>query len=214
MTALAITDLTSSTVAGDGIYDLLMKANKAHLQAEYEAGRIRGPEYATVYLGSLEPVLQASLAFLVQKDKVPLEAAILAQQLLLLTQQTANAVLEGEVLVAQKCKLQAEYDLTVNTTLKTTAEIALLSQKAATERAQTLEMGVDANSVVGKQKALYQAQTDGFARDGEQKAAKLLVDTWSARRMSDEGTVADATNMLNDVAIGRAVNKLLAGVGA
>ena len=75
-------------------------------------------------------------------------------------------------------------------------------------------MGVDENSVVGRQKLLYKAQTDGFSRDAEQKAAKLLVDSWSTRRATDEGTVADATNMLNDATVGRSVKKLLAGVGA
>jgi hypothetical protein len=70
------------------------------------------------------------------------------------------------------------------------------------------------DSVVGRQKALYQAQTDGFTRDAEQKAAKLLVDTWSVRRTTDEGTVADGTNMLNDATVGRAITKLLDGVGA
>ena len=73
---------------------------------------------------------------------------------------------------------------------------------------------MDDNSVIGKQKALYGAQTEGFTRDAEQKAAKLMVDSWNVRRTTDEGTVADSTNMLNDAAVGRAVNKLLSGVGA
>jgi hypothetical protein len=89
-----------------------------------------------------------------------------------------------------------------------------LNQKKVTERAQTVGDGVDDNSVIGKQKLLYAAQTSGFTRDAEQKAAKLLVDSWSVRRTTDEGTVADGTNMLNDATVGRAVNKLLAGVGA
>jgi hypothetical protein len=41
-----------------------------------------------------------------------------------------------------------------------------------------------------------------------------MVDTWNVRRTTDEGTVADSVNNLNDAAVGRAVNKLLAGVNA
>ena len=110
--------------------------------------------------------------------------------------------------------MDAEFDLLQTTNLKTVEEKQLLLWKTNTEKAQTLNAGVDDNSVIGKQKALYAAQTSGFTRDAEQKAAKVMVDSWNVRRTTDEGTVADGTNMLNDAAVGRAVNRLLSGVGA
>ena len=128
--------------------------------------------------------------------------------------QTANEALQGKVLIAQECKLRAEYDVLLSTNLKTKEETALLLWKTNTEKAQTMALGVDDNSVIGKQKALYGAQTDGFKRDAEQKAAKLMADTWSVRRTTDEATVADATNKLNDATVGRAIEKLLSGIGA
>ena len=319
MTALNITELTTSEVAGTGVFDVLMRSAKSHLDLQFRDGRIKGPEYATVYLGSLELAMQTGLAFVLQQRKNDLEAQLLekqlllvtqqianltaeglnipkqgllidaqaahmvkqgeiadaevlikaqqvliaqaelsiaqaklanipkegllltaqtakttqettnlvsqellidaeaaqkAQQTLLLTQQTANAVTEGLVLTAQKCKLDAEFNYTQAQTLKSAQELALLTQKTATERAQITSLGVDADSVVGRQKDLYVAQTTGFTRDAEQKAAKLMVDTWSVRRTTDEGTVWDSVNMLNDASVGRAVNKLLTGVGA
>jgi hypothetical protein len=230
-----IASLTSATLDGTGVFDVLMRANKAHLESEFAKNRIKGPEYSTVYLGSLAQVMQAALQFVLSQEKANLEATLLQQQILLaqaevqkatatlaqiqaqtalINQQLANAVVEETVLVAQECKLRGEFDLIVSNTLKSTQETALLSQKTATERAQVLALGVDENSVVGKQKLLYQAQTDGFKRDAEQKAAKLMIDTWNVRRTTDEATVADSVNSLNDVAVGRAVNKLLNGVQA
>jgi len=214
MPALAIAELTDATVGGTGVFDVLMRANKAHLEQEFTQGRIKGPEYATVYLGALDSVMQTALAFLLQKRKNDLEAQLLEKQIALVTQQTANAVLEGAVLVAQECKLRAEFDVLEQTKLKTVQETALLTQKIATERAQITSLGVDEDSVVGRQKGLYLAQTQGFTRDAEQKVAKILVDSWNVRRTTDEGTVADGTNMLADTSVGRAVNKLLAGVQA
>lgn len=225
---ITLVNLTTGTLDGNGVFDKLMASAKAHLDAEFKKGSIRGPEYSQVYLGQVQAVLQTAVQFLTVNQKIALEAELLekqielaeAQRLLVLAQtelvvqQELNAVLEGKVLVAQECKLRAEFDLTVNTTLKTTAEIALLAQKTMTERAQTQAIGVDDSSVIGKQKKLYQAQTDGFTRDAEQKAAKLLIDTWNARRMTDEGTVADGVNMLNDATVGAFVMKLKAGVGA
>lgn len=235
MPALQVAELTQATLAGTGAFDVLMRSVKTHLDDQFTAGRIKGPEYATVYLGSLELAMQSGLTFLLNQRKNDLEAQLLEKQIELATievtkanaqvaqiqaqtdlieQQLLNAVTENTVLVAQECKLRAEFDHITAQTLKVNGEIALLTQKTATERAQTQALGVDADSVVGKQKGLYQAQTDGFARDAEQKAAKALIDTWSVRRTTDEATVADGVNMLNDTAVGRAVSKLLQGVGA
>lgn len=218
---LTVNDLTLATLDGTGVFDVLMRANKAHLESEYQKNRIKGPEYATVYLGSLESVMQTSLQFLLNKDKSDLEAQLIQAQIEkvnaeigLVKQQTANAAIEAEVLRAQKCKLDAEFDVLLQSKLKTAAEVTLLAQKTQTEKAQTVAMGVDADSVIGRQKALYAAQATGFERDAEQKVAKLMIDSWNVRRTTDEGTVADGTNMLYDPAVGRAVNKLLAGVGA
>lgn len=214
VTPVTLTALTTATVDGAGVLDVLMKTMAAHLDVEYAKNRLRGPEYATVYLGSLEAVMQTAVQFLLQRDKATLEAEVIKQQHLLLTQQTANAVLEGAVLVAQECKLRAEYDVLLATKAKTEEELLLLTWKVATEKAQTTLLGVDDDSVIGRQKSLYIAQRDGFTRDAEQKGAKLLIDTWNVRRTTDEGTVADGTNKLADESIGRVVTKLLAGINA
>ena len=249
MTALVIAELTEKSASGNGAFDVLMAASVPHLEKEFLAGRIKGPEYSQVYLGLVNQVMQIALSFVLQKRKNDLEAQLLekqimladkqieiadkdielkdknieliteeillkAQQVLLITQQTANAVTENTVLVAQECKLRAEFDLTVSNTLKSAQEILLLTQKVATEKAETQAIGVDADSMVGRKKALYQAQKDGFTRDAEQKAADLMAKSWMTRRTTDEGTVADGTNMLNDAAVGRAITKMLTGIGA
>jgi hypothetical protein len=225
---ISIGDLTKATVAGDGVFDILMRANKAHLEQEFLAGRIKGPEYSTVYLGSLQSVLQASIQFLLERDKTALSALMLKQQYILAQVEVMKAavqlkVLEASllkipyeiaILIAQECNLRAEFDNLKQTLLKLIQETALLAQKTQTEKAQVMAMGVDDNSVIGRQKLLYAAQTAGYTRDAEQKAAKMLIETWSVRRGTDEGTVYNMENMLHDSVIGRAVLKVLDGVGA
>ena len=142
-----------------------------------------------------------------QKLQIEAETALTVQK-------TANAVIEATVLTAQECKLRAEYDNLLLAKGRTTAETSLLEQKIVTEKAQVTSLGVDDDSVVGRQKLLYKAQTDGFQRDAEQKAAKLMVDSWNARRMTDDATAATDVNQLTDPFIGRAVSKLLAGINA
>lgn len=232
---ITLDQLTTAKVDGTGVFDTLMTAMTAHLDREYTGQRLKGQEYAQVYLGTVTAMLTNAVAFLLQKDEAAYKAALVAAQLELIqleiareeltrglleaqtrkvTQETANLVLEGDNLVAQNCLLKAQYDLTMMNKLQTIAQTSLVQQKIATEKAQTTEVGVDANSVIGKQKLLYQAQTDGFARDAEQKALKILVDSWNVRRTTDEGTEANSTNLLYDSTIGRLVTKAVTGVGA
>lgn len=284
MTEITAPQLTEATVEGQGIFDLLMRANKAHLDEEFSKNRLRGADYAQVYLGSAQSAMQYAIQFLLEKQRADQQAELLKAQVLteqkqqaLLTQQalnlvseelkidaetqvasrtadnllaekdrlvaqtavlaaqevnlgkeafqieaqtskldqeTTNLLVENTVLVAQECKLRAEYDVLLEQKPKTVAETTLLSQRNATEKAQTNGLGVTDDSVIGTQRALYASQQQGYLRDAEQKAAKLLVDSWNIRRTTDEGTQANTTNKLDDANVGRAINKLLSGVEA
>lgn len=230
MAAITVSDLTAGegSLTGTGVFDELMKAVEAHVEQEYKKGRIKGGDYATVYLGAIQSVLDRSLQFLLQEQRADLEAQLLQEQVnnaikeglhteaqtALVNQQTQNAVAEHAVLTAQECKLRGEYDLIMEQKLKTVAETALLGQKKVTEQAQTDGAGIGPDSVVGKQISLYEAQKQGYLRDAEQKAAKLLVDTWNVRKTMDDTTVVDHTNRLSDVYVGDAIQRLLDGVGA
>lgn len=221
MSAILTSALTDASLEGTGVFDVLMRANKAHLEAEFSKNRIKGPEYATVYLGALTQVLQVAASFTLAQFKAGLEADLITQQIALATaqrelivQQTANALIEHDNLIKQGCVLASQFDLNMGQVARVAAETLLINQKMITEKAQTTAQSVDDSSVVGRQKLLYQAQTAGFARNSEQAATKLLIDTWSIRRTTDTGTLADGTNQLNDATIGRAVSKMLAGVGA
>lgn len=237
---ITLADLTEAKVDGAGAFDTLMRSMVGHLELEFNKGRLRGADYANVYLTSLTPVLQNSVVFLLQKDEAAGKAALVAAQveltkvqILLAEAELARELLNKELIAAQvdkvkaetvnlgqqlnnlmaeECVLKSQFDINKSQNLQVVSQTSLVNQKVATEKAQTSGIGVEPTSVIGKQIALYTAQADGFVRDAEQKAAKILIDTWNVRRTTDVGTVADATNKLNDVNIGRAVEALLGGV--
>lgn len=211
---IKVEDITTKVIDGTGAFDALMMAVNAQLQSQFDAGRIRGAEYAQVYLGSMQNAMQMAIQFVLGVQEADWKARLLEKQVLLTAEKYENAKLEGEVLSATVCKLNAEFDLLGAINLKTQEEIALLAQKIVTEKAQTQSLGIDPDSVVGKQKVLYQAQADGYKRDAEQKAATLMVGSWNTRRMTDEAVSANADNLLDDPSIGRIVAKLLAGINA
>jgi hypothetical protein len=170
-----------------------MRGVVANLTEEFNAGRIVGKEYASTYVGAIGAVLQQSMMFALQNQEADKKADLISQQII-------NAASQDTLIIKQQTK--------------TDAEIALLTAKKFTEEAQIKDT-VDGSSVVGvlgKQKALFTAQTDGFARDAEQKLLKQVLDTWSVRRTTDTGTLVTA-NGLSDTNIKSIMDKARVGVG-
>lgn len=74
------------TVTGTGVFDDLMEAVNAHLDAQYNLGRLTGADYATVYLGAIQSSLQNSVQFVLGKQQADKQADLLATQIITETQ--------------------------------------------------------------------------------------------------------------------------------
>ena len=103
-----LTDLTHATIEGNGVFDVLMRAVKAHIDQEWATNRIKGTEYSTVYLSALQATLEASIQFLLAQEKTNAEielikgqAEAIAADISLKEQQLANLVLEAAYIPKQ-----------------------------------------------------------------------------------------------------------------
>ena len=65
---------------GTGNFDKLMKVVTLHVEAQFNAGRITGTDYATVYLGALQSTLSQAVTFTLNMNKANNEADLLAQK--------------------------------------------------------------------------------------------------------------------------------------
>lgn len=117
-------------------------------------------------------------------------------------------------------KYAEAYIAIMNNVLNVAAQFAVnkvnTTNQAKVQEAQIADEvdGKPVTGVVGKQKAVYDAQIKGFKDDALQKAAKMLVDTWSVRKSTDtDGTIVDGTNKLEDASIGKAIKALGDSVG-
>jgi hypothetical protein len=111
MADIQLDGLTNATDGNDGtgVFDKLMVAVENHIQEQYDDGRITGSDYATVYLGSLQSVLQQSMAFLLEEQKAGLEADLIQAKI---DSEVKNNE-AGGVIDLQKQKLQEEIDLVI-----------------------------------------------------------------------------------------------------
>ena len=196
-TKVDITDLTHASVEGNGVFDVLMRAVNAHLQKEWSANRLKGTEYSTVYLGALESTMNASLQFLLARDKTNAELDILKQQLVNLKVDEANAIKQGLQLTAQTAQTTQQ---TANLLLEAeniTKQGALLTNQAAQIAAQTSlttkqELQVVAETLnVPKQGTLIDAQKDVQVQQKLNLEAQKL-------NIPKEGALVDAQRALTD----------------
>lgn len=161
-----------------------------------------------------------------QTGKVPTEIEYIQAQIAQMTKQNLNLEKDYELKEGQlSIQLQEleiakatldlrrkELDNLLANIRSTDAQAELYTQKAETERAQTVANAAEPESVLGLNKQVLSAQRDTFFRDAEQKVAKLYLDSWIIRRQTDEGTEANIHNLLQDNNVGKAMDKLLRGI--
>ena len=171
---LTVAALTEGVVDGSGILDILIKTIKAHLGAEYSAGRLTGDQYTKALIAGMETATAGAVQY-------SLQYLVANQNIQLLEQQKE-----------------------------------LMAQKVITEKFQTQSVvdGVDIDGILGKQSVLYTNQANGYIRDAEQKAAKILMDSMNTRitmDVQDDTEELDAT--LTGFQLKDVFNALRSGVG-
>lgn len=167
-------------------------------------------------------VLQQQDKKLIEETKLVLnQASKVTSDIVLVKNQsyTELAKIRDAVDIADGSGSVANGGLVGKQTDKLTKEILLIKQKKATEEAQVNDTVtswddqlVSVVGVIGKQKELYEQQRLGFIRDSEQKIAKIMVDSWSVRRSTDEATTP--TGGMTDPDIQEVLNVAKLGIGA
>lgn len=123
ITKIPVEEFTQAKVDGDGVFDVLMQAVKAHLREEFDANRIKGTEYADVYLGSIQHTMQTALQFFIAGRKTLLEERLLEKQI---------ELADKEIEAADKrlAMMDCEQALCQANVLKVNAETVLITAQA------------------------------------------------------------------------------------
>ena len=182
MATLDVSNVTTGTIDGTGTFDVLMQTVFLHLQREYASGRITGDMYAKAYIEIMNNTLAQATQYVV--------AAF---------QATAN----DDLVAAQIRKINKDIELV-------TEQIELIGYQGIGEQAKYLDVvnGQVIAGTIGKQKDVYTAQTKGFKDSALQSLAKTMIDTWSVRRSTDEGTQTTPESKLYDGNIGNAIEAM------
>ena len=82
MAAITIDQLTNATNAtdGTGALDVMMKTITLHIDEQFKQNRIKGTEYAQVYLGAVQSVIAEANKFVLQQQAADKQAELYARQ--------------------------------------------------------------------------------------------------------------------------------------
>lgn len=150
---LKLTDLTGGEVAGAGLFDELMRTAKSLLEQEYDAGRIVGADYPTVYLGAIQFNLQTAAQYLLAYE-------VQNQQVLLLQEQIQGADLDNQ--------------LKADTLITNALQRELLTAQVEAANKQVLKL-VEETKLVTQQVAQSKAQEDQVRKQIEQLTAQISL---------------------------------------
>lgn len=155
-----------------------------------------------------------------QRQLLIAQTAHAEQQTVNLALDAVNIPKQGDVLDAQEGQILKQVEVATeqarNTAYQTDetmpAQKAILDQKLITEEAQTKESTTQGivEGVIGKQKSLYTNQAEGFIRDSEQKASRIVSDLWGIAKSAD--VVSIPTN-IQDAEMDLMLDKLKSEAG-
>ena len=225
---LTLETLTTRVVDGEGAFDVIMTALKAHLVAEYDNNRITGAEYTKAYIAMTQGALQYAVQYLLGKDAAFYQALGSQAQALGLSINAYTAKTQLAIAQAQAHQNKAQYANAVLQLAATEDQTQLIDAqtesqkqqkellKAQTEQAHAqvsdtlLDGSTPVTGYTGNQNSLLKQQVVSFKKDAIIKAAKIYADSLTTQlSMSTatvEGTGLDATN------IGSAMGKLQASI--
>lgn len=136
MAEVTIDSVSSGDITGDGYFDVLMTAVTLRLEEQHRLGRIKGADYANVYLGALQSVMQQSIQFALGKQQADKQAELLSAQTAEALDGTvrANTELTDKLLTTAKQRDNVDADTSVKLVQKLEVEAATLRQNEQSDK--------------------------------------------------------------------------------
>lgn len=185
-----VSALTQATTDGSGLFDVLMRATKVHLEQEFSKNRIKGPEYATVYLGALQATMQTALTFLAQSKKLELESQLLEKQVGLAQSQLEQAQAQILQIEAQTSLIQQQKTNLADELLTSSKQRVKLDQEILTMGAEMLRIQKQVDQVTAE---LLNVPKQGVLLDSQAAVQNQQISNLISEKQRLEAQTAHTT---------------------
>ena len=192
--APTIDDITEVLLTGNGAFDVFMRAGSAQLQSQYDAGRIKGADFANAYIQMMQLMMTNATQFVIKKFEVEMAGEMFKVQYLkgaydaITAEYTANKMMaDAHLTKVQACELP----------LNSAADRILKAEQAKAQ---------------AKSVDLYDRQIKGFDDKNQEGIFKIIMDAWAAQGVEitanqAESVLANLKNTTLDDKILRMMNE-------
>ena len=169
-----ISDVTEVLISGSGAFDVFMRAGSTQLQTQYDAGRIKGADFAAAYVQMMQLMMTSAIEFVLKKFETEMAGELFKSQYMkaafeaLTAQQSANKMIADAYLTkVQACELPLN-----------SAADRILKEEQAKAQAKSVD--------------LYDRQIQGFDDKAQESILKIIMDSWAAQGVEITATQADS----------------------
>ena len=172
-------DITEEVLSGGGVFDSFMRAGSNQLQSQYDAGRIKGADYAAAYIQMMELMMTQANMFVLKKFESEVAASMFKAQyqkamfdVITAEYQANKMIADAHLTSVQACELPLN-----------SAADRILKEEQAKAQAKTVD--------------LYNRQIKGFDEKNTEAIFKIIMDAWAAQGV--EITAIQADSVLNSL---------------
>lgn len=152
-------DLTTRIPNGSGMFDGLMGSIGAHLQIEYDKGRLSGQDYASAWVGATQSALSAAVQYLLSKDQARYQAALAQKQAQAAEIEVIQRRLQTEITRANLAAARVQTETTAAEYALTKSRLAGEEANLSLTEAQVSQVDYQTTSLMPAQLAGVQAET-------------------------------------------------------
>lgn len=193
-----INQLTTGTLDGTGVFDILMKTSREHLIREHSAGRITGQDFTQAYISMMQAVMAQATQYALMKDKTAYDISLVSAQTNLIKQQEDNAIKEG-------LSIEANTAFTEARTLTEVSNKELVDQQVLTQTFQQEDIKQSTLLKVA-QEAQIDAETLNIPKQGDlltQQKANLTAEALNIPKQGELIEAQIAKNTEETIAISK-----------
>ena len=214
-------------VTGDGIFDKLMTSVNTQIDSQYKLTRIKGAEYASVYLGAMQTCISEAVKFLLAKDAAEWDMALKEAQLAIYQQELSLKLAmqphEIEKILAEISKLSADTQLsgaqkaevlagTIREDLESIVDKDLKTAQKVEVLASTVRNDLESTSDIALKTAQKAEVLAGTIRDDLESTSDIALKTAQKSEVL-AGTIRSNNESTADIALKGAQTTLVGKQG-
>lgn len=180
-----IEDLTTMDLQGDGAFDNIMTAMQTRLDREFKKNRLKGPDYAKVYLGSYEASLMNTVQFLLGRQEASAKADLIKEQIKTEVEQRKLVQAQISKMAAEERLIEGQIDKMEQEILVMKGEVSMIPHKIDLLKAQVIKMQKEGELIDGQIKKMTQ-EILLMTRQAEKMLSEIELMKKQVIKMDDE----------------------------